>query len=109
MTYEEIYTTIKTIADTLKVPCAYHHFEEETSPPFIAFLYPARDDFFADDSNYVKITELDIEFYTDNKDIDSEEVIESMLPFPYRKTEIYIDSEKMYETLYECEVMLNGK
>lgn len=106
MTYAEINTAVKAIATSLNVPYTYHHFESDTYPPFLVFLYPGRADFYADNENYQHITELDIEFYSDNKDIAAETSIENLLPWPYRKTEVYIESEKMYETLYECEVLI---
>ena len=96
------------------LPNAYDHFEKEEAvdPPFICFLYPGRSDFYADGTNYVKITELRIELYTDNKDFDLEEAVEAALEnadIGYSKLgPTYISSERMYVTTYEMSVMLDS-
>ena len=51
--------------------------------------------------------QLDVELYTDKKDIILEEKLEAVLEgrgLFYNKTESYIESEKLYEVLYELEV-----
>ena len=70
-----------------------------------------RNDFFADNRNYAKIVELDIELYTNEKDFASEERIEAALEtagLTYGKEETTIDSERLYEVIYTCEVYING-
>ena len=50
---------------------------------------------------------LDIELYTDLKNPDLEETIEAVLlkyGIFYGKSETWIESEKLYEVLYETEV-----
>ena len=50
---------------------------------------------------------VDIELYSKNKDIASEEVIEEKLDemkLPFEKDETYIESEKCYEVIYTVEV-----
>lgn len=110
MTYKQIYTMVYGIG----LPCAYYAFEEgtATAPPFVIFYYPTRNDFIADNSNYAHITQLNIELYTDEKDFAKEEAVETVLAnagLIYRKEEIYIDSERMYEVLYTMEVLINGE
>ena len=54
-----------------------------------------------------KINQLDIELYTDLKNPDLEETIEAVLlkhGIFYGKSETWIESEKLYEVLYETEV-----
>ena len=56
---------------------------------------------------YFKINQLDIELYTDLKNPDLEETIEAVLlkyGIFYGKSETWIESEKLYEVLYEMEV-----
>ena len=56
---------------------------------------------------YFKINQLDIELYTDLKNPDLEETIEAVLlkyGIFYGKSETWIESEKLYEVLYETEV-----
>ena len=50
---------------------------------------------------------MDVELYTDLKDPELEARLEMVLDAAglfYNKTESYIDSEKLYEVLYEMEV-----
>ena len=108
MTYQEVRQMVKDMV----FPSAYHHFEEGQSPepPFIVYLYPGTDNFSADGIVYQEVNELDIELYTDRKDPEAEKKVEAVLKkhgFFYKKTENYLKSEKMYEVLYEMEVLIN--
>lgn len=109
MTYQDI----ANIIDGIGIAYAYYQFPNGTAqePPFICFFYPERNDFFADNRNYAKIVELDIELYTNEKDFASEERIEAALEtagLTYGKEETTIDSERLYEVIYTCEVYING-
>jgi hypothetical protein len=108
MTYGEVMA----MAEETGLPFAYHHFAEGESPdpPFLLFLFPYSDNFGADGMVYQKIDELHFELYTDKKDPETEEIIEAVLDehgIFYDKTEVWIESEKLYEVLYSMEV-LNG-
>lgn len=88
---------------------AYDHFAEGESPdpPFICFLYPKAENFGADNLVYHHFNRLDIEVYTDYKDPDMEATIEEVLTaheLYYEKSEVWIETEKMYEVLYELTV-----
>ena len=68
---------------------------------------PESDNFHADGITYAKIDVLNIELYSDEKDWNNEKKIEDILDkygITYDKTGEYLDSEKMYEVLYEMEV-----
>lgn len=100
---------IERMLDKTKIPYRYHHFESEEAiaPPFICWLIPGTNNFSADGTVYFKVKELDIELYTDGKDFLLEEKIETVLNEAglfWKKTETYIESENMYEVLYEMEV-----
>ena len=97
-------------------PFAYHHFAEGESPnpPFLLFLTPESSNFAADGKAYFKANEVHIELYADYKNPVLEEKVEAVLDrhgIFYNKTETFIESEKLYETLYifEMEVTENGK
>lgn len=95
--------------EEIEIPFAYDHFAEGESvnPPFLIFLYPRANNFAADGVAYYKKDRMQIELYTDKKDIDLEERVEAVLDkygFFYFKSETWISSEKMYEVLYETEV-----
>ncbi|MGM9649724.1 MAG: hypothetical protein ACI3XY_07170 [Butyricicoccaceae bacterium] len=104
--------TCEQISDMLSgigLPFAYHHFAEGESPdpPFCVYLTPGSNNFAADGKVYYKIKQLDIELYTDQKDPAMEERLEAALDASgifHEKTEAYIESERLYEVLYEMEV-----
>ena len=105
MSYEEINEMMQEI----ELPFAYHHFAEGESPepPFTLFLSPGENTFGADDLMYVSFKRLHIELYTDEKSPDTEERVEEVLHqhnIYYTKTEVWIESDKLYEVLYTMEV-----
>lgn len=110
MTYKEIAAMI----DGIGLPNAYYQFPDNTpqAPPFICFYYESSDDLYADSTNYQRIAELTIEFYSDQKDFFTESLIEDALTaasLTYRKSEQFLDSEHMHETVYEMEVLINAE
>ena len=105
MTHQEVLKMM----DEMKLPYAYHHFVEGESPepPFLVFLYPNSDNFAADGMVYFKVNRLNIELYTDLKDAELEETVEAVLDkhgIFYEKSEVWIESENLYEVLYQMEV-----
>ena len=93
----------------LGLPYAYDHFAEGESPdpPFVCYLLPGSDNFSADGKVYYKINEVHIELYTDLKNPELEQQLEDILDEAsifYNKTEVWIDSEKLYEVLYTFEM-----
>ena len=105
MTYQEICKMIKETGP----PFAYHHFAEGESPepPFLIFLSSGENNFSADNYMYFSFKKFNIELYTDRKAPETEEKVEKILKkyqIFYNKSEIWIESEKLYEILYEMEV-----
>lgn len=91
------------------IPFAYDHFAEGDSPdpPFICFLTEGSDNFSADGSVYLKASEVHLELYTDRKDPDSEKKVEAVLDRHnvfYNKSEVWIETEKLFEVLYIFEM-----
>ena len=102
---EEVIKILKEIG----IPFAYDHFAEgeSPSPPFICYLTPGTDNFAADGIAYLKVNEINIELYTDFKDLSVESKVESVLDrfgIYYEKLETWIDSEKLFEVLYSFEM-----
>ena len=96
------------VLEEIGIPFAYDHFAEGESPdpPFICYLIPASDNFAADGQVYFKANEVHIELYTDKKDIDKEALVEAVLDSHgifYDRTEVWIESERLYEVLYSFE------
>ena len=104
--------TIENLVEMLQktgIPFAYDHFAEGESPepPFICYLCPGSNNFSADGKVYYKINQVNIELYTDRKDPAVEQKLEDALDAAsifYNKTEVWIDSEKLYEVLYQFEM-----
>ena len=110
MTYDEIATMVEETG----IPSAYDHFAEGESPdpPFICFLLPGSENFFADDEVYEQVTDVSIELYTDKKTPPLERRVEKVLyryGITWDKTEVWIDEEKMYEVRYELNVLYDAE
>jgi len=105
MEHSEIILMIKKMG----LPLAYDHFAEGESPdpPFLLMLLPSSDNVSADGGVYCKNKVLHIELYTDKKLPDREDEVEAVLDsygIFYDKSETWIESESLYEVLYEMEV-----
>lgn len=105
MTHEEVMQMLS----ELDIPFAYDHFAEGESPdpPFICFLFPGSDNFSADNIVYAGFQNLNIELYTDEKNPELEEQVENILTSHelfWQKSEVWIETEKLYEVLYQMTV-----
>lgn len=108
MTIEELVAVLQSTG----IPFAYDHFAEGESPkpPFICYLLPGSDNFSADGQVYYRINQVRIELYTDSKDLAVEGKVEKALDDAcifYNKSEVWIESEKLYEVLFSFEVMMS--
>lgn len=97
------------ILEETNLPIAYDHFAEGESPdpPFLCFLYPSSDNFGADGRVYYRINRVNVELYTDRKDPELEEDMEAVFDTHgifYDKSEVWIESEWLYEVLYTFEI-----
>ena len=97
------------IIQEMQIPFAYDHFAEGESPepPFICYLLPGSNNFAADGKVYFRINQVRIELYTDSKDLAVERKVEMVMDESgifYNKSEVWIQSEKLYEVLYSFEV-----
>lgn len=89
-------------------PVAFSHFNGTPSVPFITYTTPDTDNFLADNMAYVKIINVDIELYTNKKDLEAEQRIEALLDaaeIPWDAYQTYIDSEKLFQKVYEIGVI----
>ena len=105
MTHEQVMAMLEETG----LPFAYDHFAEGESPdpPFLVFLFPGSNNMFADDSVYLRVNELHVELYTDKKEPETESRLEDVLAaheILWEKTEVWIESEKLYEVLYVTEI-----
>jgi len=109
VTLQELYTALKAIG----YPVAYSHFEDTPQnpapkPPFITYAFAYSSDLMADNVNYVEIPNIQIELYTDKKDLAAEIKVQNKLKelgLPYAKTETYIEDEKLFQVIYEIQLI----
>lgn len=104
MTLQELNTILKATG----YPVAYSHFLKPQAPPFITYLVAYSPNFIADNQVYQKINNVQIELYTDKKDLQAELKLEQVLydnEIPYETTETYIESEKIYQRIYEVRLI----
>lgn len=105
MTHEEVMGMLA----ELDIPFAYDHFAEGESPkpPFLCFLFPGSENFSADNVVYAGFSILHLELYTDEKDPELEGRVEEVLnahELFWQKSEVWIETEKLYEVLYTMSV-----
>ena len=102
--------TLSELKDILKstgLPVVYRAWPERKAPPlpYICYLCVGNTPTYADSSVYVQSTEINVELYTKMKDPSTEAAVEAALKdFHWTKSEIYIDTERCYQILYEIEV-----
>ena len=94
-----------TVLQETGIPYAYDHFSEGEAPEptFVCYLFFGSNNFAADGHVYYKINEVHVELYTDCKDLSVERTLEDALDqhgIFYEKSEVWIESEKLYEVLY---------
>lgn len=109
MLFQEIDQMIASIG----LPYAYYQFPQgtEQAAPFICFFYGSDNDFIADNTNYANIEQLSIELYQDFWDDETERKVEAALEaagMVYTRERVVIDSEKLFETIYTTEVLINA-
>lgn len=87
---------------------AYSHFNSTKKTPFITYLVNGSSNFFADNKVYKKIENIKIELYTSKKDLKVEKKLEDLLDeneIPYECSEEWIDKEKVFQKIYEVEMI----
>jgi len=92
----------------LGFPCAYHHFTTSPEPPYTVVLYAYSNDVQADNQNYAEVGNYQLELYHTIKHPPSEMLIENKLKelrLPYRKIEMFIESEQLYQVIYQIRLV----
>ena len=85
---------------------AYNNFKTPPPLPYLVYLFTNTNNMAADNKVYKKRNNYQVELYSKLKDIVSEELVEEALDendIFYDKTETYIDSEGLYQILYEIQ------
>lgn len=100
---QELYNLLK----TLGIPVSYRFFKAPPTPPYVIYLFAYSHNFGADNKVYGKGDSFQVELYSIKKDLASEKLIEDLFDnndIFYEKTETYIDSEGLYQVLYEIQM-----
>lgn len=103
MTQAELFAALQ----TLGLPVAYGEFTEPTTPPFITYQFAYSNDLIADNINCIPLDNFQVELYTIIKDLAREKLVQDKLKelgLPYRKSEVWLDEEKMRQVLYEIQL-----
>lgn len=104
---------LKKILDATGYPVAYSHFtatpgKPVPAPPYICILVDGSENLMADNKVYHKIDDANIELYTSKKDLVAEAKLENVLDdheIPYDSYGTFIESEKMYQKIYETRLI----
>lgn len=110
MTYQDIQTKLERTG--LPVVQNFWKIGQVPALPYIVYTFPNNSDFNADNTNYVEIVGMEVELYTDTKEIEIEKAVEAVIKAefgPYDKTSSWISSEDMQQTIYSMEVVINGQ
>lgn len=103
----------KELLEDTDLEVTYHSWPIGQAPelPYLVYRYPQTDNFNADDTVYQQINNVDVELYTNSKDFATEKAVEAVLDgasIPWQKSENYIETERMYQTVYEMEILIDG-
>lgn len=96
-----------TLRDLLKstgLPVAYHHYVSPPKPPYLVYLFAYSSNFGADNKVYLEQNNYQVELYTKTKDPDTEKLLENLFDaneIYWEKSETYIDSEDLFQVIYE--------
>ena len=105
MTLEEL----KEILESTGLPVTYRAWPENSAPdlPYICYIVTGSDNFSADGVAFHKAKQVNVELYTETIDESIEKLIEDALDAAgiyWDFTQIYVESEEFYETIYDLEV-----
>lgn len=89
-------------------PVAYHHFTTSPEPPYIVYIRTNDDNISSDYKVHGKFKNYQVELYTVKKDLEAERKIEAILNTidpKYQTFEEYIESEQMYQVVYQIKII----
>lgn len=102
-------TELVTILKATGYPVAFSHFKEVPSTPFICYIESPSSHFIADNKVYHKITNVQVELYTNKKDYVAETTLEAALDaneIPYQSLgDVWIETEQLFQKIYEVELI----
>lgn len=103
---------IKNQLATSGLPVVYYEWPKNKAPalPYLCYLQGSTNNLHADGGVYKKIATVTVELYSREKDPAAEAAVEKALaPYHWETTgSEYIDTERVYETIYEFEVIFDA-
>lgn len=103
MTHEELLEILRPTG----VPWTYHHWTSRQDPPYGVYLDVDDDPFFADNQNYASFRNVRLELYSLERDPALDQKVKDALDaagLSYDVDYTWIESEGLYETIFEFEV-----
>lgn len=105
MTLEQLSAILKQTG----YPVAFESFSKKEAPamPYICYLAPQVNNFYADGVVYYSATRISVMLYTNLRDLTAEGKVEAVLTangITWTKDADYNEREKCYEIIYEIEV-----
>ena len=104
MTLVQLYNLLKATG----YPVAYSHFTSPQAPPFIVYLVSYSSNFIADNKVQQRIDNVQVELYTNKKDLQAEQRLEQIFydnEISWDSTESYIESEQLFQKIYEVRLI----
>jgi len=109
VTQKELHALLQAIG----YPVAFYAFESPPPLPYLVYLDPTSDDFVADNTNYLDLTNWQVELYTaismsTGDRLAAELKIEKAFKesqIPYKRLRERLNEEKMYQTLYTIQTI----
>lgn len=97
--------------ETYGIPITYYSYPERQAPelPYAVYYFPDARPESADNINWSGISTLNVELYTREKDFLLEHTVGEILSsyeLAYTKSETYINTEHMFQVLFQTEVIL---
>lgn len=87
--------------EDIGMPIAFDHFKTPQTLPYLVYIVATNDQMAADNKTFHSRPVLQLELYTEQKDMDKEAAVEAIIDdFFYTKEEEYLDDEQMYMVAY---------
>ena len=96
-------TELNQALSSIGLPLAYRSFKTAPNLPYLVYLFSSSNDVIADNQNYQEVSNFQLELYNNKKDPATEKLVEDKLKelkLPYTKTEVFVESEGLFQVLY---------
>ena len=101
------YDELLAILAPVEIPWAYHHWDSPPPPPYGVYLEGPYETLYADNQNYLNVHTIRLEIYSSVRDPALDTRVEAALTaggLTYEADFTYLESEGLYESIFEIEV-----